>query len=279
MKTTFGQFNRFRRWSIFEVVLIFLVAGSVTGALAQALPGGTLNPLTIPKYVTPLVIPPVMKDATCNDSTNDYDIAVRQFKQQILPGGIWNTINGRTDAFPPTTVWSYGPDADPLPDSTSLGGGVGIAPAPNSQFNYPAYTIETVANLPTILTRHHSGLDKRPGRRPYALRQVRRLLQIRRAILSPTSLPIDRPCTGPTRSCYFVRMATANGLPAAASTVLYCKAVPRTRANHNPRSRRPCRPGKRRLPRSVVAAPCKQYSGRLCYSGQAGQSVRHHNQP
>jgi hypothetical protein len=36
-----------------------------------------------------------------NDSgvANDYNIAVRQFKQQILPGGIWNTINGRTDAF------------------------------------------------------------------------------------------------------------------------------------------------------------------------------------
>ena len=30
-------------------------------ATAQPLPGGTLDPLTIPKYVTPLVIPPVMK--------------------------------------------------------------------------------------------------------------------------------------------------------------------------------------------------------------------------
>ena len=70
------------------------------------LPGGTLDPTTIPKYVTPLVIPPVMKTTGV---ANTYDIAVRQFKQQILPGGIWNTINGRTDAFLPTTVWSYGP--------------------------------------------------------------------------------------------------------------------------------------------------------------------------
>jgi spore coat protein A len=114
-------------------------------AMAQTLPGGTLDPLSIPKYVTPLVIPPVMKNS---GTENDYDIAVRQFKQQILPGGIWNTINGRTDAFPPTTVWSYGPDADPLPDSSgALGGGVGIAPAPNSQFNYPAYTIEATVNV------------------------------------------------------------------------------------------------------------------------------------
>jgi len=91
--------------------------------------------------VTPLVIPPVMNKAP-NATTDDYDIAVRQFQQQILPGGIWNTLNGRADAFPPTTVWSYGPAVDPAPDSTGLGGGVGIAPAANSQFNYPAYTIE-----------------------------------------------------------------------------------------------------------------------------------------
>lgn len=108
-------------------------------------PGGTLDPLTIPKDVTPLVIPPV----TINKGTADsYEIAVRQFKQQILPGGIWNTLNGRPDAFPATTVWGDGPNADPTPDSTALGGGAGIAPASNSQFNYPAYTVETRANTP-----------------------------------------------------------------------------------------------------------------------------------
>ncbi len=110
-----------------------------------ALPGGTLDPLTIPKFVTPLVIPPVMNS---NGTANNYAIAVRQFKQQILPGGIWNTLSGRLDSFPATTVWSYGPNADPAPDSTALGGGAGIAPAPNSQFNYPAYTVETRADTP-----------------------------------------------------------------------------------------------------------------------------------
>jgi len=94
-----------------------------------------LDPVTIPKYVTPLVIPPVMKNAGV---ANDYDIAVRQFEQQILPGGIWNTLNGRNDMFPATPVWSYGPAADPVP---------AIAPDPNSQFNYPSYTIETTANV------------------------------------------------------------------------------------------------------------------------------------
>ncbi|MBU0480064.1 MAG: multicopper oxidase domain-containing protein [Proteobacteria bacterium] len=59
---------------------------------------------------------------------NTYDIAMRQFKQQILP-----------PPFPVTTVWSYGPASDPVPD---------VAPAANSQFNYPAYTIETTSGVP-----------------------------------------------------------------------------------------------------------------------------------
>jgi spore coat protein A len=132
----------------FGAVLVGATAFHSTGTLGSPLPGGTLDPTTIPKYVTPLVIPPVMNNA---GTANDYDIAVRQFQQQILPGGIWNTVNGRADAFPPTTVWGYGPAADLLPDSTGLGGGVGIAPAANSQFNYPAYTVEnTVDELTTV---------------------------------------------------------------------------------------------------------------------------------
>jgi len=97
-----------------------------TAALAQPLPGGTLDPLSIPKYVTPLVIPPVMN----NDGTADsYDIAVREFYQQILPSGL-----------PATKVWSYGPAADDVPAVA--------APDPASQFNYPAYTVETTSNVP-----------------------------------------------------------------------------------------------------------------------------------
>ena len=95
-------------------------------------PAEKLDPKTIPKYVIPLVIPPVMNNDGASDS---YDIAVREFKQQILPGGFWNTVNGRTDDFPPTTVWSYGPASDDTPT---------VAPHPDSQFNYPAYTIETL---------------------------------------------------------------------------------------------------------------------------------------
>ncbi|MEN8258867.1 MAG: multicopper oxidase domain-containing protein [Thermodesulfobacteriota bacterium] len=133
--------KRLTRQLFFTVTFMTAMFGGQS--IAAPLPGGTLDPTTIPQYVTPLVIPPVMKD---NGIANKYDIAVRQFQQQILPGGIWNTVTGRTDVFPATTIWSYGPELDALPDSTALGGGVGIAPALNSQFNYPAYTFETISN-------------------------------------------------------------------------------------------------------------------------------------
>ena len=116
-----------------------LLATGVLGPAAAT--GAPLDPLTIPKYVTPLVIPPEMPKSTVQpvDPANpalpqpaaDYNIALRQFKQQILPAG-----------FPSTTVWSYGRSEDTLPPGF-------VAPAPLSQgisFNYPALTLETTAN-------------------------------------------------------------------------------------------------------------------------------------
>ncbi len=122
---------------------------TVTAANAVPVDGGTLDPLTIPKYVTPLVIPPVMKATSIDPVTGEgvYDIGVRKFKQQILPGGQWNTITGRNDAFPPTTVFGYGPAGDRTPNSRSIGGAWNVAPAPNSQFNSPAYTIEATKDV------------------------------------------------------------------------------------------------------------------------------------
>ena len=118
------DFKTFKKGVVLGVTILAICALSVPAVFAQAVPGGTLDPLTIPKYVTPLVIPPVMNNS---GTTDNYDIAVRQFKQQILPAPL-----------PSTTVWSYGPAADPTP-----------ALAPDltgaSQFNYPAYTIETTA--------------------------------------------------------------------------------------------------------------------------------------
>jgi len=147
--------SQFKRGATISAVLAGYALLNLPSAVAVPLPGGTLDPLTIPKYVTPLVIPPVMNNA---GAANDYDIAVRQFQQQILPGGHWNTLAPAcVDTpglcnLPATTVWSYGPAADPLPDSSGIGGGApGLAPAPNSQFNYPAYTVENTVNSTTTV--------------------------------------------------------------------------------------------------------------------------------
>ncbi|MBI5558871.1 MAG: multicopper oxidase domain-containing protein [Deltaproteobacteria bacterium] len=123
-----------------------LVAQGIGAHLAgAALPGGTLDPLTIPKYVIPLVIPPEMPKSTMQPGAPaaDYNIAVRQFQQQILPGGIWDPAGVYN--LPPTTVWSYGRAEDGPPDSSAFGGGLGVAPAPNSTFNYPAFTVEATS--------------------------------------------------------------------------------------------------------------------------------------
>lgn len=103
-----------------RVQLLIASAAVVAGSTVAAapLPGGTLPPLSIPKYVDPLPIPEVMPPATSADP-DYYEIAVRQFQQQILPTGL-----------PRTTVWSYGPVNDP------------------TKFRYPAATIEAKAGVP-----------------------------------------------------------------------------------------------------------------------------------
>jgi TAT (twin-arginine translocation) pathway signal sequence len=66
-------------------------------AFAVPIRGGSLNPLSIPKYGRPLVIPPAMPKTGRRGGGDYYEIAVRQFQQQILPTGM-----------PATTMWSYG---------------------------------------------------------------------------------------------------------------------------------------------------------------------------
>jgi spore coat protein A len=114
-------------------------------ARAQPLPGGSLDPTTIPKYVTPLVVPPAMPRST-SDRSVDYQIAVRQFQQQILPSG-----------FPKTTVWSYGSVDHP---GTVAEGGT---------FNYPAFTIEATANQTTTIKWINDLKDSRGNFLPHLL--------------------------------------------------------------------------------------------------------------
>ena len=96
---------------------------------AQAqIPGGTLLPGDVDKYVTPLLIPPVMpKAATIMRKGNPvdyYEISMRQFAEQILPAGL-----------PATTVWGYGAVKSASPNGLLL-------------HNAPSLTIEAQANVP-----------------------------------------------------------------------------------------------------------------------------------
>ena len=88
--------------------LLGLYAGTLyqgfaaTPVAEAAIPGGTIDLGTLPKYTTPLLIPPVMPKAGTikirgGKNADYYEISVREFTQQILPAG-----------SPATTVWGYG---------------------------------------------------------------------------------------------------------------------------------------------------------------------------
>jgi FtsP/CotA-like multicopper oxidase with cupredoxin domain len=84
------------------MIAVVAMRNKVIRTLAAPLPGGTLDPLTIPKYATPLLIPPVMPMAGTikikgGKNADYYEISMRQFAEQILPAGL-----------PATTAWGYG---------------------------------------------------------------------------------------------------------------------------------------------------------------------------
>jgi FtsP/CotA-like multicopper oxidase with cupredoxin domain len=112
-------------------------AVGIQTASAQPVPGGTLDPTTIPKYVTDLVIPPVLYDdrdgyhdrdddeehskkGKDDDDDVEFVVSQRQIEQQVLPKG-----------FPKTPLWAYGNPRDP------------------KTFSNPAYTIEVTKDNAT----------------------------------------------------------------------------------------------------------------------------------
>jgi bilirubin oxidase len=109
-------------WLILLAASAVLAAGLVAGVQAAALPGGSLDPTTIPKYTEPLVVPPVMPKTGkpgIPRNLDYYEIGMRQFQQQVLPPG-----------FPTTSVWGYGDINRPW------------------TFHYPARTIEARVGRP-----------------------------------------------------------------------------------------------------------------------------------
>jgi FtsP/CotA-like multicopper oxidase with cupredoxin domain len=96
---------------------------------AAQIPGGTLDPGDVTKFVTPMLIPPVMPRAATitvpgGKPADYYEISVKQISQQILPAGL-----------PATTVWGYGGKA------AQSNRGLLI-------HNAPSLTIEASANRP-----------------------------------------------------------------------------------------------------------------------------------
>jgi FtsP/CotA-like multicopper oxidase with cupredoxin domain len=109
------------------VLYAYLPGGGIQ-ALAQ-IPGGTLDPADVDKYVTPLLIPPAMPRAgkvkvRGGKNIDYYEIAMRQFRQQVLPAPHSTTM-----------VWGYGPNP------AAVQGGPVI-------FNAPSLTIEAKYNTP-----------------------------------------------------------------------------------------------------------------------------------
>lgn len=95
-----------------------------------ALSGGTLDPTTIPKYRTSLFVPYRMPRSgrllgAQGQPIDYYEIAMRQFKQQVLPLGL-----------PATTLWGYG--SLRAPGTVAEGG----------SFSYPAFNIEAEVDTP-----------------------------------------------------------------------------------------------------------------------------------
>jgi spore coat protein A len=130
-----------------------LKAGALTGAVtiigpgafratAATLPGGSLDPNTVPKYVTPLFVLPAMPQSTnAVDSGLDcYEISVRQFGQQVLPSG-----------FPATQVFGYG------------------ATGNAATFHYPSNTIEARVDRQVRVTWSNELMTSAGSFRPHLL--------------------------------------------------------------------------------------------------------------
>ncbi|HEY0697928.1 MAG TPA: bilirubin oxidase, partial [Micromonospora sp.] len=129
-------------------------AGAAGGTAALLLPAGSthakeppppptpIDATTIPKYVTPLRILSVMPTLHGRDKGpyDEYRIALRQFRQQILPAG-----------YPGTTIWGYGSPEHP------------------ETFGGPTATIEARVGRPVRVTWVNQLVDRRGRYLPHIL--------------------------------------------------------------------------------------------------------------
>ncbi|MCU0595147.1 MAG: hypothetical protein MUC98_06770 [Desulfobacterota bacterium] len=106
--------------------MVALWAYSVPGS-AGALPGGSLDPGLIQKYVDPMPVSGIMQKAPnpAGFTGDYYEIALKEFDQQVL-----SSVDISGSQLPPTKVWSYGT----------------VNPA--GAFHYPSFSIEARVNRP-----------------------------------------------------------------------------------------------------------------------------------
>ncbi|MFF0467995.1 multicopper oxidase family protein [Micromonospora zamorensis] len=118
---------------------VLVTAGSPASGRAPA-EAAPLDAHDIPKYVSPLRIPPAMPPVATGPERDTYVIAVRQFRQQILP-----------PSWPRTTVWGYGSTAHP------------------GSFGYPAPSIVARVGHPVRVTWVNQLVDSRGDYLPHLL--------------------------------------------------------------------------------------------------------------
>ena len=103
---------------------------------------GLLDPQSIPKFVAPLPIPPAMPRSGRRGGGDYYEIAVRQFRQHVLPPGM---------GLGPTTVWGFGSERH------------------RGSFSYPAFTVEAVWGRPVRVKWINGLVDARDHYLPHLL--------------------------------------------------------------------------------------------------------------
>ena len=130
-------------------MLYSVLPGGTRVALADV-PGGTLPLGSVPRFQTPLLIPPVMPKAGTiiakgGKNVDYYEISMRQISQQILPAGL-----------PTTTVWGYGAVAAASKRGLLL-------------HNAPSLTIEATWDRPVRVKWINDLVDERGDHLPHLL--------------------------------------------------------------------------------------------------------------
>ena len=121
------------------------VTGGLVRVASAQIPGGTLAPGDVDKFVLPLIKPPAMPGKS-NRNKDKYKVGVREFSQRVL-----------SPPHPLTRVWSYGSIDHP---GTVAEGGT---------FNYPAFTIEARWNRDTQVIWRNDLVDPNGNYLPHLL--------------------------------------------------------------------------------------------------------------